>query len=158
MLKKLVGVALASALAFGAISVQAENLQNEVTGYLSKGKVTMVTAYGEIVGDHFHKGIDLVFHDNIVYTPINGKVEKLETYDGNLSVIVISNKNVKDSIVLANVKNCPLKKGQKVKVGDVIGEAGSNSIHFEYWPFGYGKDIPVDPRPFLSLNGTDFEE
>ena len=154
MLKKIVGIALASALAFGVVSAHA---QDEETGYISKGKVAEVAPYMVYMGDHYHRGIDLVFHDDVIYTPINGVVEKLVKYDGNLFLIVITNDNVKDSIVLANVKDSSLKEGQVVKVGDVIGEAGSNAIHFEYWPSGYGNGETANPRPFLALNGTVFD-
>ena len=154
MIKKLVGLALASALAFGAVSAHAAD---EMTGYLSKGKVSEVVPFGEVVDNHYHKGIDLVFEDETVYTPINGVVEKLVTYDDNLTLVIITNDNVKDSIVLANLKECNLKEGQTVKVGDVIGESGSNAIHVEYWPAGYDNGLPANPRPFLALNGTKFD-
>ena len=154
MLKKIVGIALASVLALGVVSAHADD---EPTGILFNGKGRVVAPYGMEMEGGPHRGVDVLFTDSTVYTPINGFVETLATYDDDLSLVIITNTNVNDSIVVANLKNCPLEEGQEVQVGDVIGEADSNAIHFEYWANGYGHGEPVDPTPFLTLNGTDLE-
>ena len=154
MLKKIMSLALCSAIALGATAYA----EDEPTGVLSQGTVTVVQPFHAQMGDRIHDGIDLVFDENdTIYTPISGIVERVETYDDNLSLVIITNGNLQDSIVLANVENCSLERGQVVNVGDVIGKAGSNAIHFEYWPSGYANSFPADPLPFLKLNGTDVE-
>ncbi len=105
-----------------------------------------------------HSGVDIgAAKGSEVKTPLAGTVEKVFT-DGALGVTIIIDNGNDTKTLFANLKEePPVKAGQKVNAGDVIGYVGDSAIseceekshlHFEYHINGK----PVDPEKYVKID------
>jgi murein DD-endopeptidase MepM/ murein hydrolase activator NlpD len=100
----------------------------------------------------YHTGLDIA---NIVGTDIIPLYEGTVTYAGEVSwgfgkhIIIDHGDNV--STIYAHLSRIFVYKGQKVKIGDIIGKMGntgwSTGLHLHFQINIYG--IPINPRVFL---------
>lgn len=132
-------------------------MANEETAPLAhiSGIITSPFEYDH--GNHGHTGVDILYRVGTpLYAPISGKVEFLagEGMDGD--ILIIQNEEVGDAVIIAGVDTDILTK-TTVKAGEVVATATREPIHFEYRQSGYPLD-PVNPLPFLQLNGTVLEK
>lgn len=116
--------------------------------------------YGAKRGNRKHKGLDIATKPNDdVFAPINGEITKIGyPYSGNLDFkyIEITNDIYRVRIIYCQPIN--LKKGDRVFVGDKIGEAQNiseywnpkmiNHIHFEVYKNG----LLTDPEPLINCD------
>jgi murein DD-endopeptidase MepM/ murein hydrolase activator NlpD len=106
----------------------------------------------------YHTGLDIA---NIVGTDIIPLYEGTVTYAGEVSwgfgkhIIIDHGDNV--STIYAHLSRIFVYKGQKVKIGDVIGKMGNTGwstgphLHFQINIYG----IPINPRVFLDSKDSD---
>ncbi|NCU31847.1 MAG: M23 family metallopeptidase [Candidatus Moranbacteria bacterium] len=106
----------------------------------------------------YHTGLDIA---NIVGTDIIPLYEGTVTYAGEISwgfgkhIIIDHGDNV--STIYAHLSRIFVYKGQKVKIGDVIGKMGNTGwstgphLHFQINIYG----IPINPRVFLDSKDSD---
>ena len=115
-----------------------------------------------------HNGIDLGWNskhggkNQPIYAAGDGKVVSLKDYDqtgkswGNYVKIYLGKiDNKKAYILVAHLKNgIKVKKGQKVKQGDLLGHMGNtgkaagNHCHYEFYLGGASTSYRVDPEKY----------
>lgn len=140
----------------GGLSLAFANtaMANEETAPLAhiSGIVTSPFEYEH--GNHGHTGVDILYRVGTpLYAPISGKVEFLS--GEGMNGVIIQNEDVGDAVIIAGVDTDILTK-TTVNAGEVVATATTEPVHFEYRQSGYPED-PVNPLPFLKLNGTALE-
>lgn len=102
----------------------------------------------------FHSGIDLnANHGNSVIATADGIVEKAGWNGGYGRCIVIRHKNGYKTLY-AHLSKIKVKKGQRIKSGDLIGNVGSSGrstgphLHYEV----IKDDKKINPFPYISLS------
>ncbi len=105
-------------------------------------------------GVAFHSGIDLnANRGNSVIATADGVVEKAEWNGGYGRCIVIRHKNGYKTLY-GHLSKIKVKKGQRVKSGDLIGNVGSSGrstgphLHYEV----IKDDKKINPFPYISLS------
>lgn len=142
----------------GGLSLAFANtaMANEETAPLAHIPGIVTSSFKYEHGNHGHTGVDILYRVGTpLYAPINGKVEFLsgEGMDGD--ILIIQNEDVGDAVIIAGVDTDILTK-TTVNAGEVVATATTEPVHFEYRQSGYPED-PVNPLPFLKLNGTALE-
>ena len=111
-----------------------------------------------------HNGVDLAWNskhggkNQPIYSPLNGKVYAIKDKDksgkswGNYVKIKY---NSKTYVLMAHLKDgVKVKKGQKVKMGDLLGYMGNtgnskgNHCHYEVYIGGASTKYRVDPEKY----------
>jgi murein DD-endopeptidase MepM/ murein hydrolase activator NlpD len=119
---------------------------------------TFTSAFGVRWGA-LHAGIDLADPEGTAYKAIHsGTVTKAGYYGGYGYAITIRNDDGTE-VIYAHSRRLFVKTGEKVKVGQIIGEVGDTGasygthLHLEIHVGGQ----PVDPVPFLRERGVDIQ-
>lgn len=126
-----------------------------------KGKITLEFGESDWPYQPLHTGIDIANLEGKIGDQIVPFMEGTVTYAGEIfwgygKHIIIDNENNITS-VYGHLDKIYVVKGQKVKIGDVIGKEGSTGwstgphLHFEVRLYG----IPVNPRTFLGSSGSE---
>lgn len=125
-----------------------------------KGVITLEFGESDWPYQPFHTGIDIANPSGKVGDQIVPFMDGTVTYAGEIfwgygKHIVIDNGNNITSLY-GHLDKIYVVKGQKVKIGDVIGKMGTTGwstgphLHFEVRLYG----IPVNPRTFLGNSGS----
>jgi len=110
-------------------------------------------------GRYFHSGIDIT---NEAGTPIHVTADGVVRYAGwaqGYGLCVVVDHGYGYSTLYGHMSQTKVKKGKRVKRGNIIGLMGStgestgNHVHYEVWIAG----VPRNPMPFLSKS-TKAEE
>lgn len=109
-----------------------------------------------------HQGIDIYFDQKSkILAPFAGHISIIESYklgDKKYDYIILtSEKPNTDAIVFANVEAGKFNNGDFVKEGTTIAMTDDESVHIEYWPDGFKKGDPIDPRPLIVLSGVNLK-
>lgn len=101
----------------------------------------------------FHSGIDIdAKHGEKIVATADGTVTKASWHSSYGKTVIIKHKNGYETL-FGHLSKIQVKEGEKVKVGDVIGKAGSTGrstgTHLHYEVVKDGKR--VNPKEFLSL-------
>ena len=107
----------------------------------------------------FHTGIDIANPEGKIGDDITPFMEGVVTYAGQTATgygkhVIIDHGN-KVTSLYGHLDKVLVYKGQRVKIGDVIGKEGSTGwstgphLHFQINVFG----IPVNPRTFVGESG-----
>ena len=124
-----------------------------------KGVITLGFARPHLPYQLFHTGIDIANPDRKVGDDITPFMDGTVTYAGQTATgygkhIIIDHGNNVTSLY-GHLDKVLVFKGQRVKIGDVIGKEGTTGwstgphLHFQINVFG----IPVNPRTFLGEMG-----
>ncbi|RLD62801.1 MAG: hypothetical protein DRI95_12530 [Bacteroidetes bacterium] len=123
---------------------------------VKKEKVEKITGYGMMVHPIYkkkkmHKGVDLKAERGTeIYATADGKVREASYKDAYGHRIIIDHDKVY-STLYAHLKEYKIKKGDKVKKGDVIGLVGSTGLstapHLHYEVMKAGEN--VDPADYM---------
>lgn len=124
-----------------------------------KGVITLEFARPHLPYQLFHTGIDIANPQGKVGDDITPFMDGTVTYAAETAFgygkhIIIDNGNNITSLY-GHLDKILVYKGQKVKIGDVIGREGTTGwstgphLHFEVMVFG----IPVNPRTFVGQTG-----
>ena len=120
-----------------------------------KGVITLEFAKSDLPYQLFHTGIDIANPFGKIGDDITPFMDGTVIYAGQTAIgfgkhIIIDHGN-KVTSLYGHLDKVLVYKGQKVKIGDVIGKEGSTGwstgphLHFQIDVFG----IPVNPRTFL---------
>ncbi len=128
-----------------------------------KGRVQWRFAVDELIYsrtlDHWttHRGIDISCAKGAeVHCPWNGKVEELYEDDSLGVTVRVSHGGGMESLYSNLRKGCPVKAGQRLNAGDLIGYVGDTAVsecgdgahlHFEVKKDGK----PVDPAEYVTV-------
>lgn len=124
-----------------------------------KGVVTLEFGQSDIPYQIFHTGIDIANPQGKVGDDITPFMDGTVTYAGQTAIgygkhVIIDNGNNVSSLY-GHLDKIQVFKGQKVKIGDVIGKMGTTGwstgphLHFQINVYG----IPVNPRTFVGETG-----
>lgn len=124
-----------------------------------KGVITLEFARPHLPYQLFHTGIDIANSEGKIGDDITPFMEGTVTYAGQTATgygkhIIIDHGNNVTSLY-GHLDKILVYKGQRVKIGDVIGKEGSTGastgphLHFQINVFG----IPVNPRTFMGEMG-----
>ena len=101
--------------------------------------------------EQFHRGIDIANHTGTpIIAPADGKIKETGTYGGMGKMIIIDH-GYGFMTRYGHLSNIDVKRGQKVKRGDVIGKMGSTGystgphLHYEVWRNGK----VMNPRQYI---------
>jgi murein DD-endopeptidase MepM/ murein hydrolase activator NlpD len=107
-----------------------------------------------------HAGIDLAAPEGTPYKAVHaGDVVQAGYYGGYGYCVTVRNADGTE-VIYAHSRRLLVKKGDKVKAGQVLGEVGSTGasygthLHLEIHPKG---EDPVDPIPYLRDRGVDIK-
>lgn len=129
-------------------------MASEETAPLAHISGIVISPFGYEHGNHGHTGVDILYRVGTpLYAPMSGKVEFLS--GEGMNGVIIQNEEVGDAVIIAGVDTDILTK-TTVNAGEVVATATTEPVHFEYRQSGYPED-PVNPLPFLKLNGTALE-
>jgi murein DD-endopeptidase MepM/ murein hydrolase activator NlpD len=120
-----------------------------------KGVITLEFAKPDLPYQLFHTGIDIANPQGKIGDDISPFMDGTVIYAGQTSIgygkhIIVDHGNNVTSLY-GHLDKVLVYKGQKVKIGDVIGKMGTTGwstgphVHFQISVFG----IPVNPRTFL---------
>jgi len=124
-----------------------------------KGVITLEFAKPHLPYQLFHTGIDIANSEGKIGDDIIPFMEGTVTYAGQTALgygkhIIIDHGNNVTSLY-GHLDKILVYKGQRVKIGDVIGKEGTTGastgphLHFQINVFG----IPVNPRTFVGQTG-----
>lgn len=124
-----------------------------------KGVITLEFARPHLPYQLFHTGIDIANSEGKIGDEISPFMEGTVTYAGQTALgygkhIIIDHSNNVTSLY-GHLDKILVYKGQRVKIGDVIGKEGSTGastgphLHFQINVFG----IPVNARTFVGETG-----
>ena len=101
--------------------------------------------------EQFHRGIDIANHNGTtIIAPADGKIKETGTYGGMGKMIVLDH-GYGFITRYGHLSSIDVKRGQKVKRGDVIAKMGSTGystgphLHYEVWRNGK----VMNPRKFI---------
>jgi len=112
------------------------------------------------VGGRVHEGFDVTAPCGTKLVAAQGGRVRRVADDPRLKghFVVIRGSGTRDDYLYAHLpRPSPLRAGDRVRTGDRVGEVGRSGnaastpchLHFEIWPEGHGRGLPLDPGPLL---------
>lgn len=104
-----------------------------------------------------HPGIDIAAEKGTeVKAVIAGTVERVYVDDALGKTVVVSHTNNRQSLYANLDETVPVKEGQKVNAGDVLGKVGATSVaecgEVSHLHFGFFvKDVPANPMDYVTI-------